>query len=55
MELGAAERALKAEVEAWTPQWAEAAEAVRRRIFAGEGGEIPSDVESKLRSLGYID
>ncbi len=55
VELGAAERALKAEVEAWTPQWAEAAEAVRRRIFAGEGGEIPSDVESKLRSLGYID
>jgi len=54
-ELGEAERALKAKVDAWRPRWADAAAAVRSRIFTEDGGAVTADVESKLRALGYLD
>ena len=42
-------------VEAWQPRFEAAAADIAERIRSGEEAEISSDVEAKLRALGYLD
>jgi arylsulfatase A-like enzyme len=53
--LDAEARGLGEALEAWKPRWMEAAGEIASRILAGEGGEMSSEVEEKLRALGYLD
>lgn len=48
-------QALERAVESWRPRFEEAASDIAQRIRSGEEAEISSDVEAKLRALGYLD
>jgi uncharacterized sulfatase len=48
-------QALERAVEAWKPRFEEAASDIATRIRSGDEAEISSDVEAKLRALGYLD
>ncbi len=54
-ELDSEASALAAAVLAWKPRWALAAQEIEERVFSGVAGAIPSEVEEKLRALGYLD
>lgn len=54
-EHDAESRALEAAVKAWRPRWELAAQEIDARIFSGDAAEVSSEVEEKLRALGYLD
>ncbi|MFT7667809.1 MAG: arylsulfatase A-like enzyme [Planctomycetota bacterium] len=54
-ELDGEARALCDAVDTWKPGWLAAADEIAQRIKAGDGGEMSSEVEEKLRALGYLD
>jgi arylsulfatase A-like enzyme len=54
-QLDAEARSLEAAMEAWKPRWKSAADDIEARVFSGESAAVSSDVEAKLRALGYLD